>query len=117
MAGERRDREHALALLGLTATATPAQITGAYRRLAQATHPDRCPDADASERFAAVTDAYRSALNSASQPSTAPERSAPRRAPFWIDAASEHLQAETLVVGPVYYVPWTRKHESDAAEA
>lgn len=115
MAGVRLDREAALTLLGLTARATPAQITRAYRRLAQVTHPDRCPDADASERFAALTDAYRSALRS--QPSSAPERSGPRRSPSWIDAAAEHLQAETLLVGPVYFVPWTSARMSDADQA
>lgn len=117
MAGVRRDRKAALALLGLTATATPAQITGAYRRLAQVTHPDRCADADAGERFAALTDAYRSALSWASQPSSPPPRIAPQPAPGWIDPASVRPRAEAIVVGPVHFVPWTRAHQSDAEEA
>lgn len=118
MAGMRRDREAALAVLGLTATATPAQITAAYRRLAHVTHPDRCPDADAAERFAALTDAYRSVLSWASQPTSAPAaRSTHRPAPGLINTSSVRPGAEAIVVGPVHYVPWKRTHQSDAEEA
>jgi hypothetical protein len=46
------------AVLGITATATLADIKRAYRRLARAHHPDRCKDKDAARRFRLITEAY-----------------------------------------------------------
>jgi molecular chaperone DnaJ len=47
-------------LLGVPATATAAEITRAYRRLARSLHPDACPgDPSAADRFARMTAAYR----------------------------------------------------------
>ncbi|GAA1855427.1 hypothetical protein GCM10009772_35010 [Pseudonocardia alni subsp. carboxydivorans] len=44
--------------LGVGADATPAQLRGAYRRLAMALHPDRNPDPAAAVRFGQVSAAY-----------------------------------------------------------
>jgi DnaJ domain len=56
----RPTRREALAVLGLSSTATPAQITTAYRRLAKASHPDRTGETGpaAIDRFTRVTLAY-----------------------------------------------------------
>lgn len=55
-------RAEALAVLGLPVTASPAEVTGAYRRLAKLSHPDATgrTDGDAGESFAAITEAYQS---------------------------------------------------------
>lgn len=45
--------------LGLSPKATPAEIRSAYRRLALEHHPDRSKAANATERFAAIAEAYR----------------------------------------------------------
>jgi DnaJ domain len=46
-------------LLNVPPGASPAEISRAYRRLAQASHPDTHPDdADAPRRFLAITEAY-----------------------------------------------------------
>jgi DnaJ domain len=46
-------------VLGVTAGASPEDITRAYRRAAHAAHPDTRPaDPDAAARFRALTDAY-----------------------------------------------------------
>jgi len=50
------------AVLGLAADVDRHQVTRAYRRLARATHPDVSPSPDAAARFAAVTNAYRRAI-------------------------------------------------------
>ena len=59
--GDSAERRAALDVLGLTDTATPSDVTAAYRRLAKVTHPDAAgpTDLDAARRFAALTDAYR----------------------------------------------------------
>lgn len=44
--------------LGVGADATPAQLRGAYRRLAMALHPDRNPDPAAAAQFGQVSTAY-----------------------------------------------------------
>jgi hypothetical protein len=53
-------RFDALAVLGLTGTATAEQITAAYRRLAKNTHPDATGRTDpaATDRFTQITLAY-----------------------------------------------------------
>lgn len=125
MAGTTRERAAALAVLGLTWEATPAQVTAAYRRLARTTHPDRCADEDAGARFAALTDAYRRARVEAPGPEDAPawsgpQRSAPpRSAPAWPAPAptgpppvrigfavgTSGLAEPDLIVGPVHVRP------------
>jgi hypothetical protein len=54
-------RTAALAVLGLPDSATEAQIAGAYRRLARATHPDATGRTDpaAAREFVTVHAAYR----------------------------------------------------------
>lgn len=71
-----RDRAAALELLGLQAGATREQITRAYRRLARITHPDvtGATDPSASDRFAAISDAYhRLAAAPSPRPTVVPE--------------------------------------------
>jgi hypothetical protein len=53
-------RAAALAVLGLSDHASPAQILAAYRRLARTTHPDATgrTDPSAGERFAEIHDAF-----------------------------------------------------------
>ena len=51
--------EEALQVLGIPADSDRRTVTGAYRRLARATHPDVSPNPDAAERFATVAAAYR----------------------------------------------------------
>jgi curved DNA-binding protein CbpA len=52
------DRDH-YAVLGLTRTASPDEVRGAYRKAARATHPDLHPDdATALDRFKRVQLAY-----------------------------------------------------------
>ena len=51
--------EEALQVLGIPADSDRETVTGAYRRLARATHPDVSPNPDAAERFATVAAAYR----------------------------------------------------------
>jgi len=46
-------------ILGLTRTATPKQIGGAFRNLARKWHPDVCPDTgDAARNFKLIAEAY-----------------------------------------------------------
>ncbi|WP_223167991.1 J domain-containing protein [Nonomuraea sp. SYSU D8015] len=56
--GERPRRDH-YTVLGVEPSASPAQITSAYRRLLRVLHPDARPaEPAAHERFAEVLDAY-----------------------------------------------------------
>jgi DnaJ domain len=55
----RNDDEGLYRLLDVPPGASRAEISRAYRRLAQASHPDTHPDdADAPRRFLAITEAY-----------------------------------------------------------
>ena len=54
-----RQVDEALKVLGISADSDRETVTSAYRRLARATHPDVSRDADAAERFATVSAAYR----------------------------------------------------------
>jgi DnaJ-class molecular chaperone len=58
-------------MLGLTAVATPAQVTTAFRHLARKVHPDVSRDGDAAGRFAALVAAYQVALQTAQRQRTA----------------------------------------------
>jgi DnaJ-like protein len=63
MQGREPSLGAARALLGLADGADRAAVVHAYRRLAQATHPDRSDAPDAAARFDAITAAYRRALD------------------------------------------------------
>lgn len=61
----------AYAILGLAPDASMAAVKAAYRQLAKALHPDRVgADADAAERFRAVTEAYRLIVDEAARKAT-----------------------------------------------
>jgi DnaJ domain len=59
----------ARAVLGLSAVATPAQVTTAFRRHARQVHPDVSAARDAAGRFAALVAAYDVALQAAQRAS------------------------------------------------
>jgi hypothetical protein len=65
MQGREPSLSAALALLGLAEGADRAAVIRAYRQLARETHPDRSDAPDAAARFAAITGAYRRALDGA----------------------------------------------------
>ena len=66
----------ALAALGLAEGADRDAVTHAYRQLARATHPDVSDAPDAAARFAAISAAYRRAIDGAGTP-TLTEATAP----------------------------------------
>ncbi len=74
MATRPRTRAEALAVLGLPATASPADVIRAYRRLAKSSHPDVTgrTDPTAGQEFASLTEAY----DVLTGPPAPPERSA-----------------------------------------
>lgn len=53
-----RGKEDFYKVLGVTKSATRAEIKKAYARLAQEYHPDKNPDATAETKFAKITEAY-----------------------------------------------------------
>jgi curved DNA-binding protein CbpA len=83
------------ATLGLTADASPDELTAAYRAAAKEWHPDRREGPEASERMARINAAYdaaRAALADPQRerpaPNGAPPRSRPQRAhvaAHWLD--------------------------------
>src|SRR5262245_9873445 len=52
------------AILGVDRTATQTEIKSAYRRLARKYHPDVNDDPSAAARFAQITDAYHTLIDS-----------------------------------------------------
>jgi curved DNA-binding protein CbpA len=85
------------ATLGLTADASPDELTAAYRAAAKEWHPDRREGPEASERMARINAAYDAARAALADPQRerpaangAPPRSRPRRAnvaAHWLDPA------------------------------
>ena len=96
-------RTAALAALGLPAGATREQVAAAYRRAVMATHPDRCAEADAGERFAAVVTAYRQALQEPRASGPAGPRT---RAEAQQPSGRPPSPSVPLVAGPVCYTPY-----------
>lgn len=93
----------ALAVLGLEPDADRDAVTGAYRRLAKAHHPDVSTASDAAERFAAIAAAYRQAL--AATPvrvDAEPPRWTVRPQPF---PRPTHFEGPVIVAGPVHIEP------------
>lgn len=97
------DRTAALVLLGLPASADRAEIARAYRRLACLTHPDRCPDSEAAQRFDALNQAYQVASAAAAEPPAHKANAADaERSPH----AAPPREGVWLVAGPVRHRPW-----------
>ena len=96
----------AFAMLGLPIDATRTEIARAYRRLARATHPDLCGDADAGERFAAISAAYQQAITTMPEGPVAPpvwdDSSSPGR--MW-RGATPSVPYAGVVAGPVHVSP------------
>ncbi|USQ76146.1 J domain-containing protein [Ornithinimicrobium cryptoxanthini] len=100
------DRNAALALLGLSPAASPNQIAAAYRRLARKTHPDRCDDDEAAERFASLNAAYRIAsLGVSAVPARGPTV---MPVPVWrVEKSKPHVPAGVpFLAGPALWTPW-----------
>ena len=51
-------RDEAYKILGLPESASTAEIKKAYRKLSLKTHPDKCKDSNAGEKFAKLNEAY-----------------------------------------------------------
>jgi hypothetical protein len=127
-------RREALGVLGLPATASSADVTSAFRRLAKLSHPDATgrTDASAGQRFAAVVEAYRllapatespdssgSPVSGAAPPppgepsehpapQRAPERP-PQRPPIRSDPSSTVRGSRPpIIAGPVVVRPYPR---------
>ena len=102
----RRDVE-AFELLGIPRDSDRDTIAHAYRRLARTVHPDVSTDAEASERFANLADAYRIATTSPAHQAEGPVGEA---VPVWRPGVP-HAQEAPIVAGPVRISP-----SSDHAE-
>jgi DnaJ domain len=109
-------RRAALTVLGLADSATAADVTQAYRRLAKLTHPDTAgrTDRDAARRFSALTDAYRSLTT----PPSAGPQSSPVKAPSPAGrpvtvrvrpVRDEEPGQPPIVAGPVRITPLGRR--------
>ena len=96
----------AFAVLGLPTDATRIEIAQAYRRLARATHPDLSGEADAEERFAAISAAYEQATATVPEvPDAPPVRGvSPSPGRTWRGARSSVPHAG-VVAGPVHVSP------------
>lgn len=109
-------RRAALTVLGLSNSATDAEVTQAYRRLAKLTHPDTAgrADRDTARRFSALTDAYRSL---AAPPPVGPECSpvqapTPASRPVTVRVRpirDEEPERPPIVAGPVRITPLARR--------
>ena len=117
MASLTGDHAAALRLLGVGPGASAVEISSAYRRQARGTHPDRCPEPDAAERFGRVTAAYRLALAAAppisQDPVATPHGATPPTPPApWMGPApagpreSLRRRGVPLVPGPARVIAW-----------
>ena len=65
-------REEAYKILGLPQTASSAEIKKAYRKLSLKTHPDKCKEPGAQERFTTLNNAYAILCGNADESFTTP---------------------------------------------
>jgi curved DNA-binding protein CbpA len=111
-------------LLGLGRDATPGDVQQAYRRAAQAAHPDHLPsDPGATDRFAALATAYamlrdprrRAAYDRAhpqltvSHSTPSPRASGSAIRPAWSQAPAAPGRRPALWAGPVHITPPDRR--------
>lgn len=89
----------AYAVLGVPPTATPSEVTGAYRRLVRTQHPDTGPAASGTTPLADVLAAYRTIRAARERSATASPRPepGPPASPETGVAAHRYLRA-----GPVH---------------
>src|SRR3954463_14195587 len=111
------ERRAALTMLGLSDSASAADVTQAYRRLAKVTHPDAAgpADRDAARRFSALADAYRSLTTPPPPGGEAPGSEAPQARPPAAGARAVTVRVRTagtggperppIVAGPVRITP------------
>jgi len=104
-------------LLGVSRDATPGDVQHAYRRAAQASHPDHLPsDPGAADRFAALTTAYatlrdprrRAAYDRAHPQLTATSSARPSVEPIrplWSRYPVAPARRPALWAGPVHVTP------------
>ena len=97
----------AFQLLGIPRDSDRDTIAHAYRRLARAIHPDVSHDADAAERFADLTEAYRIAITApAPRPASRRGDEVPVRPP-----RLPLMPEPPIVAGPVRINPAADKRQ------
>jgi hypothetical protein len=122
-------RRAALEVLGLPATASAADITSAFRRLARLSHPDATgrTDASAGQRFAALVEAYHllapanesperdGSVESPAAPGSPEQPEQPERRPVDVRPPTRRERPPTvpgtrppIVAGPVVVRPYPR---------
>lgn len=98
----------AFQLLGIPQDSDRNAIAHAYRRLARATHPDVSADADASERFVNLTQAYRIATSAPEHQTTAATKDVDAGAGVEVPVRRAwSTQEAPIVAGPVRVRPST----------
>jgi hypothetical protein len=94
----------AFELLGIPRDSDRSTIVHAYRRLARTMHPDVSASADASERFASLTEAYRIAAGAPAHQTTAPSTHASADVEVPVRRAWSTRESP-IVAGPVHIRP------------
>ena len=110
-------RRDALAMLGLSGTPTPAEITAAYRRRVRDTHPDTAASDDQRGQFGAVVDAYQllrradiNAHDDSARPVHTPDSEGFLR-PVDIAVPGRRGDRPPIVAGPATFVPSPRRRD------
>lgn len=94
----------AFRVLGIPPDSDRDAVVRAYRRLAQANHPDVSNDAEAAERFAAVAAAYQVISHMPRRDDVPVPGPTPRPTPMTTIGGRIH-QRPPIVAGPVSVVP------------